>query len=334
MLRLALPSGLATGIGALPHLDAVAAARFVLDEMEMPAIPMLPRRSPAEASIALALVGMRGITIGQYGSISVDVHALDASAPVITDLAADPFVGFRTFLAESVAWQRERDRTIRYLKWQFVGPVTLGLTLIRAGVDEGVAFDVAVHAVRARVEFLIDAVATVLPEVEQVVMIEEPALRDVLQPGFPLALDAALDLVSGAMAMVERRATSGLHVCGLADVPMQLAAGPAVLSLPVRHEVLSSAGYLDRYLQGGGYIAWGVVATTGPLSASADRPLRQLMALWGQLAEQGVDTGRLHRQALITPECGLAAHSPAVAHRVHRLVAEVAQRVRAGAPRT
>ena len=44
MLRLALPSGLATGIGALPHLDAVAAARFVLDEMEMPAIPMLPRR--------------------------------------------------------------------------------------------------------------------------------------------------------------------------------------------------------------------------------------------------------------------------------------------------
>ena len=36
----------------------------------------------------------------------------------------------------------------------------------------------------------------------------------------------------------------------------------------------------------------------------------------------------LRQQAIITPECGLAAHTPAVAERVHRFAAEVGRRVR------
>ena len=67
-----IPSGIATGMGGLPHRDAAEAAEFVLEQMELAAIPTLPRRSPAEGSIAQAMVGMRGITVGQYGSISVD----------------------------------------------------------------------------------------------------------------------------------------------------------------------------------------------------------------------------------------------------------------------
>ena len=53
-----LPSGIATGIGGLPHRDADEAAEFVLRHMELPAIPTLPRRSPAEGAIAQAMVGM------------------------------------------------------------------------------------------------------------------------------------------------------------------------------------------------------------------------------------------------------------------------------------
>lgn len=327
MTRCSLPGGVATGIGSLPHLDATDAARFVLAEMELPAIPALPRRSPAESSIALAMVGMRGITIGQYGAISVDVRLLDPAADVVTDFEHDAFVGFRTFLTEARA-AGARGGAPSHVKWQFVGPVTFGLTLVRAGVSTDVAFDLAVRAVRARVRHLHDAVAAALPGVEQIVMIEEPALMELLEPNFPLSLDCALDLVSGAMAMVEPYAAPGLHVCGRADIPLQLAAGPAVLSLPVRRDVLESAGYLGRFLEQGGHIAWGVVATGGPLSQSVDRPWRQLMALWSQLVERGVDPMVLGRQSLVTPECGLAAHSPDVARHVHRIVGEVSKRVR------
>ena len=64
MHRTQLSSGIATGIGGLPHRDAVDAATFVLRNMELPAIPTLPRRSPAEGSMAQAMVGMQGITVG------------------------------------------------------------------------------------------------------------------------------------------------------------------------------------------------------------------------------------------------------------------------------
>ena len=58
MNRAQLPSGIATGIGSLPHRDAAAAAKFSLTTLELPAIPTLPKRSPAEGMIPQALVGL------------------------------------------------------------------------------------------------------------------------------------------------------------------------------------------------------------------------------------------------------------------------------------
>lgn len=319
-----LPSGTVTGIGGLPHRDASAAAAFVLQKMELPAIPTLPRRSPAEGSMAQAMVGMQGITVGQYGSIAVDVNQVDPLAPIVTDLDHDAFVGFRTFLDKAAEQQH-----VGPVKWQFVGPVSLGLALMRAGVPHSEAFEVAVHCVRARVQHLIDAVHVALPASQQLVFIEEPALVDLMQSGFSIAPDTAIDLVSGALAMIEgSSAISGLHVCGLADIPSQLAAGPAILSLPVRPEIADSAGYLMQYMEQGGFIAWGVVPTNGPIVTSAERPWRRLCALWCELVQRGADPVMLREHAIITPECGLASHTPAVAERVHRCVAEVSSRVR------
>lgn len=322
-----LTSGIATGIGGLPHRDADEAAEFVLRHMGLPAIPTLPRRSPAEGSIAQAMVGMQGITIGQYGSIAVDRHRVDALAPIVTDLTHDAFTGFRTFLAHAAAAQAE-GRFAGPVKWQFVGPVTLGMALVRAGVPASEAFEAAVRGVRERLQHLLDAVSAALPDSGQVVFIEEPALAELMQPGFPLAPDTAIDLVSGALAAVETSAVSGLHVCGLADIPSQLAAGPAILSLPVRPEVAESAGYLMRFMEHGGLIAWGVVSTSGPITTSAERPWRQLSALWCDLVQRGADPALLRQQAIITPECGLASHTPSVANRVHAVAAEVGRRVR------
>ena len=323
MHRTKLPSGIATGIGGLPHRDAAAAASFVLRAMELPSIPPLPRRSPAEGSIAQAMVGMRGITVGQYGSIAVDAGLVDPLAPIVTDLDHDAFVGFRTFLAQAQALGH-----VGPVKWQFVGPVTFGIALMRAGVPANIAFESAVRCVRSRLQHLLDSVAQALPQSQQLVFIEEPALAELMQPGFPIAPDTAIDLVSGALAAVEGSAVPGLHVCGLSDIASQLAAGPTILSLPVCPEVADSAGYLARFIEQGGYVAWGVVPTTGPIVSSAERPWRQLCALWCELVQRGVDPTVLRQQAIMTPQCGLASHTPAVAERVHGFTAEVGRRVR------
>ena len=320
------PGGAATGVGGLPHLDAGLAASFALRNMDVPCIPRLPRRSPAEGAIAQAMVGMHGITIGQYGSISVHPERVDSLEPLATDLQHDSFVGFRTFLEQApLELGREYDG---WVKWQFIGPVTFGLALMRAGVPMSEAFTAAVRAIRTRVQHLLDAVEQALPLSRQIVFIKEPSFGELMQPGFPIAPDTAIDLVSGALAAIETTAISGLHCCGTADIPSQLASGPAIISLPVRAEIADSAGYLIRFLESGGHVAWGVVPTAGPIATSAERPWRQLCALWCELVQRGADPTLLRTQAMVTPECGLSAHTPAVAQRVHTIVSEIGQRVR------
>ena len=319
--RAQLPSGIATGIGSLPHRDADAAAEFALSTLELPAIPTLPKRSPAEGMIPQALVGLAGITVGQYGSIAFDAAAFDPEAPVITDLAHDAFAGWRAFLAAAAGRKAP-------VKWQFVGPVTLGLALVRAGLETDVAFEVSVRAVRCRVRQLVDHVAATLPGCRQVVFIDEPTLDDLMAVGFPIAPDTAVDLVSAALAAIEPVVVTGLHVCATADIASLVAIGPDVLSVPVDERLVESAGYLARFLDDGGTVAWGAISTEGPIPMSAERPWRRLSELWCELVEHGADPAQLRQQSIITPECGLGTHTPAVAERVYRLAAELSERVR------
>jgi hypothetical protein len=78
----------------------------------------------------------------------------------------------------------------------------------------------------------------------------------------------------------------------------------------------------------GGVVAWGAVSTDGPISTTVERPWRQLSDLWCQLVERGCDQVKLRRQSLVSPECGLGMHTPAVAERVFRVNDELGSRVR------
>ncbi len=317
-------AGAATGVDSLPHRDARAAAEFACREYELVVIPSLPRRSPAEAMIAQAVVGIPGVTLGQYGSIAVDVDTIDPEAPVVTDVGSDSFVGFRTFLDHAAGEGVDGDP----VKWQFVGPVTLGVALTRAGVPAEVAFDVAIRSVRAHVASLADEVARALPMSPQIVIFDEPWLGDLMTDDFPIPPDAAVDLLSGAMATFESRATVGVHCCARTDWASVMAAGPQVLSLPATHDLESVGGYLQQFLEHGGWIAWGAVATDGPIGVTAGRAWHHLSDLWCELVQQGADPVLLRRQSLLTPHCGLGTHTPAVAERVCRTVRDISRRVR------
>jgi hypothetical protein len=307
----AVPAAACIGVGSLPHRDAEAAAEFSLDAFDVLTLPSLPRRSPAESPVAQALVGTPGVTLGQYGAVAIDVARLDPSADVSTELWCDSFVGFQSCLDLAV----ERGHTDP-VKWQFVGPISVGLTLRRAGAPSEVAFPLAVRVVRSHLESIITVVATALPESPQLVVLDEPFLDDLMSHDFPIAPDEAVDLLSSAMAAVESRATVGVHACGEVDLATLMASGPKVLSLPARPALVAYAGYIDRFLRDGGSIAWGAVPTEGPIGSSPGRAEGRLQALWRDLAERGCDPVRLRRQSLISPQCGLGGHTTSVAERV------------------
>jgi hypothetical protein len=315
--------GSTTGIGSLPHRNAQHAAEFSLDAYDIPAIPSLPRRSPAEASIAQALVGVAGVTLGQYGTVAVDPTRLDPAADVRTDLRDDRFAGFRAFL--ELAAERGHASPV---KWQFVGPISVGVALRRAGAAPDVAFDVALRVVSGHVRALTAAVSAALPDAAQLVVLDEPLAEALMSRDFPIAPDEAIDLLSAAMAVLEPVATVGVHACGDADIVTLLESGPEVLSLPARRSLAPLAGYLDRFLRNGGWIAWGAIATEGPIGVTSTRSWHQLSSVWCELVQRGCDPEMLRAQSLLTPECGLGTHSPAVAERVCHSLRDVSRSLR------
>ena len=137
-----------------------------------------------------------------------------------------------------------------------------------------------------------------------------------------------------ALASVESTAIAGVHHCGDGDWAAILAAGPGLLSLPVRPELVAIAGYLGGFLDAGGSIAWGAVPTDRPVRPNADRHWRDLAELWCQLVQAGCNPTRLRQQAILTPACGLAGYTESQAERVLALVGDVAERVRAQAVAT
>ena len=312
--------GWATSIGSLPHTDPVAAARFVLERQpDLPAAPSLPQRSPLEGMLPQALWGMAGVTIdAEDGAITVDPDQLDPMAPLgDPTLEGEPFVGLHAFL-EAV-----RGRTAP-IKAQVTGPVTLGLAISMYGVDEDLAFRLALDAVRQRARALLARLGEAAPDAPLVVFLDEPALVGTAQLGFPLATNDIIDLVSGALAVIEPEAATGVHCCGEADWKAIIMAGPQVLSLPVGAGVTAAAGAIGVFLDRGGWIAWGAVPTSAPIGEHAGIYWKTLSTQWCELVRSGVDPVLVRRRSLVTPHCGLATHGEAQAEHVLALCGRVA----------
>jgi hypothetical protein len=301
--------GVTTAIGSLPFRNATVAAEFALQATPMlPAIPTLPKRSPAEGMISQAVLGISGISLGQYGSIAIDTRAVDVHEHVSTDLGSDAFAGFREFLR--VAQQEfSKPSAPKMVKWQFVGPISLGVALVRAGLDPQTAFSIAVRAVREHTSAMLDAVALALPGVQQVVLLDEPSFGMLSTDDSPIRLDHGVDMLSAALALVEQRAVAGVHCCGDPDWGLILDAGPSLVSFPVSADLSGHQARLANFVESGGVIAWGAVRTDGPQPLGPERAWRSLTARLCELVDAGADAGRLLDQCIVTPACGFGMHS-------------------------
>lgn len=319
----ALPVGLATSIGSLPHYDPSDAVDFILrHQHRLPAAPTLPARSRHEGMIAQAAHGVPGVRVEADGSITIDHRSLDPEAP-LTDpgFGSDAFVGLRAFLT-AVADRRGP------VKVSLTGPVTFGVALYLAGVEAPLAFRVAASAVRQRARALVEYVASRVPQAQLVAFVDEPAMGSAMLPEFPLEPLDAVDLTSGALAALEHDAITGLHCCGQADWRLLMQAGPQILSLPLDGGIEHAAGATAQFLERGGWIAWGAVPTDRPVGTTVDRLWRQLSLLWCTLVtDGGADAVRLRTQAMITPACGLWRHGIPQAEQVLSFANRLAERL-------
>ncbi|MCC6338531.1 MAG: hypothetical protein IT197_00970 [Acidimicrobiia bacterium] len=315
-----LRAGVTTGIGSLPHTDPAAAAALSLELTPgLPFAPQLPRRTPWEGMVAQWAGALPEVEVCPDGSVRVD-PAAPAGDPV-PRFDPERHGGLLAFLDAAGRAPGPPDR----VKLQVVGPLTLAMALVRAGMPVAAAFNRSTLAVRAWVTALEDLVERALPGAGRLLLLDEPGLVAFAADDAPIDNDAAVDHLSHALAAVTGEA--GVHICGDGDVRIAFEAGPSVLAVSATPHLVGYASSLARHLDAGGWVLWGVIPTDGPIGETSESHWRTLSGVWCELTRRGCEPGALRRQALVSPACGLAGHGESQAVRALRLAAEVADRV-------
>ncbi|MBI2168508.1 MAG: hypothetical protein HYU28_03260 [Actinobacteria bacterium] len=295
-----LTAGLPTSIGSLPHVDAAAAAQLVLAKQPtLPAVPELPGLRPAEGMIE------RWLRFDDPANVQIDEEANAGAFAFVAAAAADP---------------------PRAVKAQVAGPLTLGVALVDSGIAPTEAFERAARLSEAAAAATVGFLAKRLPHSEAVLFLDEPALTAWASDSAPIEREQAVDILSGVLAGID--AVTGVHVCGEGDRRMAIEAGPAIVGFEVRPSVLDDGVAIARYLDAGGWIAWGAVPTDRPVGERVEHWWKALVSLWCDLTRGGCDPVTLRTQALITPACGLAGHSEDQAATILDLCVEIGERVR------
>ncbi len=302
------PAGAATGVGSLPGTDIAEAQRIVLGELpDLPHLPELPDRGPGAE-----LVG-RG-------------------AGLLVDLPVELYTGRWRLAARpgrdarrtADLLERDLDQLTEQageyagpVKVQAAGPWTLAASLDRplGGTvlrDPGAVRDLADslgEGLRAHVA----EVRKRLPRATVLLQLDEPSLPAVLAGRVPTESGfGAYRAVPATVAAERLRAVVGragapvvVHCCA-PDVPLSVVRDAGAAAVAVDLSLVTRLDPLGEALDAGLGLFAGAAPTTAARAPSSAQVAEVVRTLWHQL---GFPAGRLARQVVVTPACGLAGAS-------------------------
>jgi len=327
-----LPFGLATSVGPVPTDDVAQAVDVALAAHPgFPTVPVL--RTPTRSLVAQAVSGIAGISVAPPGLLRIDDP--DSVVPddvdgAGTDLTGPEFEATHEFLARLSTTAGPVDRPTRV---GVLGPVTLTLSLVAAGLPIPMASKLAVALTTRRAVALLEAVRAATPRGVIVVVLSEPGLIGGMHPTFPLSpmeTRALLDPVIDALDLAPSAAGGlliGIHVPGRADWETIISSGVSMISAPADSGLVGWSELVGYLLDRGGWICWGAVPVDQPLGTSEEMLWRRLSGVWCDLAAAGVDPIQLRMQSMVSPADGLGHFGLSQAERVLGLVETLSTRV-------
>jgi methionine synthase II (cobalamin-independent) len=343
-------SCMATGIGSLPLTDPDEAAALTLRYLpEAPVWPQLPKRGFQEQMGAQYSGSLPGIVRDEtrqrfYFDTTRDLtmelerffdRYLEKDYEYF-GLSEDFAAGFHAFLR---ALEKSPPTRARFLKGHVTGPLTAGISYKdeqgRDIIHNDQLFDAVVKNLAMKAVWQIVRLGTFGKPV--IIFLDEPAMETLgsaFSPAAPELVAEKLDEIIDAIH--ECGGIAGIHCCGNADWPL-------IFNTKVDIVNFDAFDYLDRvllypaeiraFIDRGGALAWGIVPTgafTGAETAAG--LMEKLESGVGRLGAGGVPRGRLLRQSIVTPSCGLGSLRPEHAEAVLKLTLEISERMRRTIP--
>ncbi len=327
--RAPLPGLATTGIGSLPHtqLEIALQQAFLVD---IPYLPQLPLRDPAEYMVPQALDGMPGLRFDRDGNASLDVDEwrkgwLDARLERAIDkgeglASLEPQPGalaaWRPFV-----WEIEQRKS-PLAKVQIAGPMTLRWalrTLDGRGLAERADAAEAAEAAEIEAQIFKLLLARSLAMVRRLREAGATPLFFLDEPGLvafdrknPRHLVELQELRLFILALQREGAWAGVHCCGNTDWAALLALPWDVVSLDARLSlgaVLATGPAFTKYVAQGGVLGLGIVPTN-VVPGAVVNPEKELDAVLAAVpASLAIAAPGLLQRCLLTPACGLALRS-------------------------
>ena len=319
--------------GSMPHTDPAEACQLVLDVLDIPTWPQLPRRSFLENMYVQFSERFPGIVIN-HERIYVDREQdLDPSleqlyvAYLMDDLdhaaiSVDYAAGLHYFLDLDLGQPA-------VVKGQITGPVSWGLMVTDKNrkpvlYDEVLAEAIATH-LRLKASWVEQRLRKISSQT--IIFVDEPYMTSFGSAFVSLSREQVVRLMEEVFAGIE--GLKGVHCCGNTDWSLLLSTTVDILNLDAYEYAEALALYPDQvgaFLERGGIIAWGIVPASDQVhEETLDSLLDRFYEALDLLTEKGLHRDDVLSSALIMPSCGCGSLAVETAERVFKLTGQLAQ---------
>lgn len=299
---------LTTAMAVMPHTDVTRALEMALS-LDVPFWPQLPNASYTEDMYVQAAEHFPGILLNMEKRtlrFSMDKFTeeleetlLHFDEPTLFDISETYSAVYHRFLALDLA-----DRPA--IRGQLEGPISFGFNIVDQD-DRPIIFDDTVRPFM--LEFMAKRINVQLARLKMrnanaFMFVDEPGLQFLFSAMAGYSDLKAKGDLDQFFAGVDR--PRGIHLCGNPDWDFLLNLDLDVLSLDVftNAEIFSSyAVAIQKFLDRGGVIVWGIVPTGFEAFAQEEVPslIQRLENVWKVLWSKGVDRDRMIAQSMLSP---------------------------------
>lgn len=344
----------ALAIGSLPHNTVESAMEVVKkDFSEIPFYPQLSNINRNEDMTIQFLEGLPSF-LPSNESFEIDTESekffedLESFFTDYEEIIADT----DTEILEKYAISKEFSSTFpefekiikntkpQYAKAQIIGPFTLAAMLtdqngINAIFDETLR-EIVVKLLTLKVLWQIKHIKQANPTTIPIIFMDEPTLSQLGTSAYlTISEKDVVDMLAEISEIIHQNGgISAIHCCGKCDWTILIKAKADIINFDAfafSEHLGLFAQEIDKFLQDGGKLAWGLVPTLD-VEALKNITLADLIKEFGQgikyLTNKGIDEKLIIDNSLITSSCGAGSLSVELAQKAMDLVFELSNELR------
>lgn len=297
-----------TAMAVMPHKDVERALEMALS-MDIPYWPQLPKYSYYEDMYVQASEHFPGMLLDlekrtlrfsmEKFIVELDETLAHFEEPEYFDISETYSVVYDRFLELDLS-----DRPA--IRGQLEGPISFGFNVVDQD-DRPILFDDTVRPFM--LEFMARRVNVQLSRLKKrnpnaFMYVDEPGLQFLFSAMAGYSDQAARVDMEYFFSLIER--PRGVHLCGNPDWDFLLGLDLDILSLDIytNGEVFGSyASSIQRFLDRGGVLVWGIVPTNFEPFENEDMESleRRLKQVWEGIGKQGIDLELLRARSLLSP---------------------------------